>query len=124
MHRKNQIDLASRQRLLNFPPRNAIQPLFDLILIRIRVWFPFPFTYISLLFQLDWDDTEEQSYRRWLRQLQEDRAAQTEIDWSELDSEVAYRERLRRQTEANADVPIRWDDKQERILRDKYVQMR
>ena len=102
-----------------------MQPWFDLLLIRIPVLFPFPsFPYTSNVFQLDWDDTEEQNYRRWLRQLQEDRAAQTEIDWSELDSEVAYRERLRRQTEANADVPIRWDDEQERILRDKYVQMR
>ena len=76
------------------------------------------------LFQMVWDDTEEQNYRRWLRQMQEERSAQTELDWSELDSEAAYRERLRRETEANADIPIRWDDEQERILRDKYVQMR
>ena len=75
------------------------------------------------MFQLDWDDIEEQNYRLWVRQ-QTEGAQNREIDWSELDSEMAYRERLRKQTEANADAPISWDDKDERILRDKYVQMR
>ena len=56
--------------------------------------------------------------------MQEARSQNREIDWSELESEAAYRERLRKRTEANSDMPIHWDDKEERILRDKYVQMR
>ena len=74
--------------------------------------------------QYEWDDQEEENYRQWIRQLQDERATQHEIDWRELDNETAYREKLKRQTAENASIPINWEDDQEKLLRQKYVEMR
>ena len=76
------------------------------------------------LFQHEWDDQEEENYRQWIRQLQDERSTQHEIDWAELDNEMAYREKLKRQTEENASNPIHWEDEQEKILRQKYIEIR
>ena len=75
-------------------------------------------------FQADWDDAEEQNYRLWIRQMQDARAQQYDVDWSELDGETAFRHQWRQRTEANADVAVHWDDAQERHLREKYIEMR
>ena len=76
------------------------------------------------LFQYEWDDQEEENYRQWIRQLQDERSTQHEIDWAELDNETAYREKLKRQTAENASMPITWEDEQEKILRERYIDMR
>ena len=55
------------------------------------------------------------------RQIQEDK---NEVNWSELESEIEYRNRIRYQTESNSKVPIDWEDEQERLLRQKYVEQR
>ena len=78
----------------------------------------------ALLFQYEWDDQEEENYRQWIRQLQDERSTQHEIDWAELDNETAYREKLKRQTAENASMPITWEDEQEKILRERYIDMR
>lgn len=72
----------------------------------------------------EWDDQEEENYRQWIRQLQDERSTQHEIDWAELDNEMAYREKLKRQTEENASNPIHWEDEQEKLLRQKYIEIR
>ena len=65
---------------------------------------------------------EEHNYRMWMqRQIQEDK---NEVNWSELENEIAYRNRIRYQTESNSKVPIDWEDEQERLLRQKYVEQR
>ena len=58
--------------------------------------------------------------------MQESRAEQIELDWSEQDGEIAFREKWRQRTEANAAdaAPVQWDDAQERNLRQKYIEMR
>lgn len=82
------------------------------------------FSPFLLLFQYEWDDQEEENYRQWIRQLQDERSTQHEIDWAELDNETAYREKLKRQTAENASMPITWEDEQEKILRERYIDMR
>ena len=56
--------------------------------------------------------------------MQDARAQQYDVDWSELDGETAFRDQWRQRTEANADVAVHWDDAQERHLREKYIEMR
>ena len=69
-----------------------------------------------------WDDTEEQSYRLWMqKQMQTDK---TEVNWTEYDNEIEYRDRWRCQTEANSSEKIAWEDVQERLFRQKYIQER
>ena len=82
--------------------------------------------YSNILFFLQqhfaWDDTEEQSYRLWMqKQMQTDK---TEVNWTEYDNEIEYRDRLRCQTEANSSEKIAWEDVQERLFRQKYIQER
>ena len=56
--------------------------------------------------------------------MQELRAKETNLDWSELDREQEYRERMRRQTEEMSAQPVSWEDQQEKLLREKYIEMR
>lgn len=55
--------------------------------------------------------------------MQDQRSA-NDISWSEFESEEAYRDRLRRQTEENSSAPVSWEDQQERLLRQKYIELR
>lgn len=48
----------------------------------------------------------------------------TEVNWTEYDNEIEYRDRLRCQTEANSSEKIAWEDVQERLFRQKYIQER
>lgn len=56
--------------------------------------------------------------------MQDSRRPQQDLDWNEFQNEIAYRERLRCQTEANAAIPIAWEDEKEQILRQKYIDLR
>ena len=77
---------------------------------------------IFALFQFVWDDLEEQNYRLWINKQMKDR--KTSIDWAELKSERAYRNKMKLETEANSKSSINWDDAQERALRQKYIDER
>ena len=48
----------------------------------------------------------------------------TSIDWTELKSERAYRNKMKLATEANSKSSVDWDDAQERALRQKYINER
>ena len=48
----------------------------------------------------------------------------TSIDWAELESERAYRNKMKLETEVNSKSSVDWDDAQERALRQKYINER
>ena len=43
------------------------------------------------------------------------------VDWSELDNEEQYREKLREQQESRGDQLIDWEDDKEREYRRRYI---
>ena len=45
----------------------------------------------------------------------------TLVDWSELDNEERYREKLREQQESRDDQLIDWEDEKEREYRRRYI---
>ena len=45
----------------------------------------------------------------------------TLVDWSELDNEEQYRQRLREQQESRDDQLIDWEDEKEREYRRRYI---
>ena len=51
-------------------------------------------------------------------------ADKTEVNWTEYDNEIEYRDRWRCQTEAKSSEKIDWGDVQERRFRQKYIQER
>ena len=79
-------------------------------------------TTIFAFFQFVWDDLEEQNYRLWINKQMKDR--KTSIDWAELESERAYRNKMKLETEVNSKSSVDWDDAQERALRQKYINER
>ena len=46
------------------------------------------------------------------------------VDWTELQNEEEYRQKLRDQQEARENQPIDWDDETEREFRQKYTEQR
>lgn len=76
------------------------------------------------IFQIEWDDEEEQRYRDWLREIQAQRRESMPLEWNEFDAEQSYRERLKQQEEDRQDEPIDWDDSKEQEYRQHYIEMR
>ena len=46
------------------------------------------------------------------------------MDWTELQNEEEYRQKLRDQQAAREDQIIIWDDERERAFRSKYIELR
>ena len=46
------------------------------------------------------------------------------VDWTELQNEEQYRQKLRDQQDAREDQVIVWDDEREREFRQKYIELR
>jgi len=73
--------------------------------------------------ELVWDDDEERRYREWLHSL-DVRRNSTQVDWTELQNEEQYRQKLRDEQEMRENQLIVWDDEREREFRQKYINQR
>ena len=104
--------------------------------------------------KLVWDDDEERRYREWLHSVDVRRnSAQGKlmiikfylhihktnvvfiiiiltyhcvsiVDWTELQNEEQYRQKLRDEQDARENQLIVWDDEREREFRQKYINQR
>jgi len=58
-----------------------------------------------------------------VKEVQESRASKSDVEWSELENEQTYRERLKEAT-SSKNVNVTWDDGMEKEYRRIYLEMR